>query len=176
MSYPIKILILYRDATTRTSYFQTTPKMSTYLIAFVVSKFESTEGDENNIRHRVFSRPNAVAEHPFALETSKKALNYLATYLDVPYHLPKMDNVAIPDFGAGAMENWGLVTYREEYLLYDQQLSTVNTELNIAIMISHEFTHQWFGDLVTLEWWQYLWLNEGFASLYEYLTVNEVRI
>lgn len=140
----------------------------------MVSKFVSTESKQGDVLHRVFSRPDTKDEQGYALETSKKILNYFATYLDVPYDLPKIDNVAVPDFGTGAMENWGMVEYREEYLLFDEKKSTTKTMLGIAMKIGHEFTHMWFGDLVTAKWWEFLWLHEGFASLYEYLSVDAV--
>ncbi|XP_062557614.1 aminopeptidase N-like [Armigeres subalbatus] len=154
------------DGDTRVSTFETTPKMSTYLLAFVVSDFAS-RGSETN---RVFARINAIEEVDFAVEAGEKILAELDAHLGIGYfeHMPVMKQFAIPDFSAGAMENWGLVTYREQYLLFNPELSTYRTKTNIATVIAHEFAHQWFGNLVTPEWWEYLWLNEGFATLYEY--------
>ncbi|ETN61383.1 protease m1 zinc metalloprotease [Anopheles darlingi] len=153
-----------------TTKFETTPLMSTYLIAFVVSDF-LRRGDN---QHRVFARPNAFQELPFALEASRLILQVLDDHLGVPYtnYMEKIDQVALPDFAAGAMENWGLVTYREQLLLFNPEVNSYRTKTNIATTISHEYAHQWFGDLVTPQWWEYIWLNEGFATLYEYLATD----
>ncbi|XP_035785973.1 aminopeptidase N-like [Anopheles albimanus] len=153
-----------------TTKFKTTPLMSSYLIAFVVSDFLNRGSD----KHRVFARPNAFQELPFALEASKLILPVLDEHLYVPYmsYMEKIDQVALPDFAAGAMENWGLVTYREQLLLFNPEVNTYRTKTNIATTIAHEYAHQWFGDLVTPQWWEYIWLNEGFATLYEYLATD----
>ncbi|XP_053692528.1 membrane alanyl aminopeptidase-like [Sabethes cyaneus] len=150
--------------------FERTPVMSTYLLAFVVSDFQS-RGDE---RHEVYARPNALDETDFAVEAGGKILTALGTHIGIDYyeHMPEMKQFAIPDFAAGAMENWGLVTYREQYLLFDPAISTYRTKTNIATIIAHEFAHQWFGNLVSPEWWEYIWLNEGFATLYEYYSAH----
>ncbi|XP_052862206.1 aminopeptidase N-like [Anopheles cruzii] len=154
------------DGDMRTTKFETTPVMSTYLLAFVVSDFLfRTQGTQ-----RVFVRENAFNEATLALEAGNKILAALDTHLGITYaqYMPKMDQIAIPDFAAGAMENWGLVTYREQYLLFNPDVSTYRTKTNIVTTIAHEFAHQWFGDLVSPAWWEFLWLNEGFATLYEY--------
>ncbi|XP_050095016.1 aminopeptidase N-like [Anopheles aquasalis] len=153
-----------------TTKFLPTPLMSTYLIAFVVSDFLSRGTDP----HRVFARPNAFQEIPFAVEASNVILKALDDHLRVPYqdYMPKIYQVALPDFAAGAMENWGLVTYREQLLLFNPEANSYRTKTNIATTIAHEYAHQWFGDLVTPQWWEYIWLNEGFATLYEYLATD----
>ncbi|XP_055548788.1 aminopeptidase N-like [Wyeomyia smithii] len=146
--------------------FETTKLMSSYLLAFVVSDFES-KGD--NLQS-IYARPNAIEETDFALEAGGKILTALSSHIGISYYdsMPEMKQFAIPDFAAGAMENWGLVTYREQYLLFDPAISTYRTKTNIATVIAHEYAHQWFGNLVSPEWWEYIWLNEGFATLYEY--------
>ncbi|XP_055907199.1 uncharacterized protein LOC129942349 [Eupeodes corollae] len=154
--------------------FEQTPKMPTYLVAFVVSDFETTSGSLNQLTQRIFSRKGTQADQEFALFAGIQITARLADYYDVPFTLPKLDQVAVPDFAAGAMENWGIATYREEYLLYNPKKSTLNTQTNIANIIAHEYTHMWFGDLVTPKWWTYLWLKEGFATLYSYQAADEV--
>ncbi|XP_055585299.1 aminopeptidase N-like [Uranotaenia lowii] len=150
--------------------FETTPPISSYLLAFLVSDFEYLE-EENQ---RVFARPNAVQHAQFALTTGLATIEALDEYYGVQYsqYMPKLDQSAIPDFSAGAMENWGLCTYREVYLLDDPSVTSYRYRTWIATIIAHEYAHQWFGNLVTNEWWSYLWLNEGFATLYEYYGAN----
>ncbi|XP_055847857.1 uncharacterized protein LOC129913294 [Episyrphus balteatus] len=154
--------------------FQETPKMPSYLVAFVVSDFESTSGSLNELTQRIFSRKGTQGDQEFALFAGIQITARLADYYGVPFTLPKLDQVAVPDFAAGAMENWGIATYREEYLLYNPKHSTLNTQTNIANIVAHEYTHMWFGDLVTPKWWTYLWLKEGFATLYSYQAADEV--
>lgn len=154
--------------------FETTVKMPSYLVAFIVSEFVYSNGELNDLPQRVFSRKGTEHEQEWALRTGMLVEKRLSGYFDVPFALPKLDQAAIPDFAAGAMENWGLATYREEYLLYNTENSTVNTQTNIATIEAHEDAHMWFGDLVAIEWWSYLWLKEGFATLFEHLAVDLV--
>ena len=145
--------------------FAETPVMSTYLLAFIIgdlSWIEATTDDGTLVR--VFTVAGNEERGRFALETSVKLLSYFNNYFGIPYPLAKMDHLAIPDFAAGAMENWGAITYRENALLVDPDSSSAVTRQTVASIISHEMAHQWFGNLVTMAWWDALWLNESFAS------------
>jgi aminopeptidase N len=149
----------------KTVKFDTTPVVSSYLVAFVVGKFEFVEGvTENGIKFRVFTTPGKLHLGTFALDVGIKVLTYFEKYYDIPYPLPKQDMIAIPDFSMGAMENWGLITYRETALLCDPDNASVAAKSRVAYVIAHELAHQWFGNIVTMEWWSELWLNEGFAT------------
>ncbi|KAL5489416.1 hypothetical protein EMCRGX_G018506 [Ephydatia muelleri] len=152
--------------------FARTPVMSTYLLAFVVGEFDHVEErDENGLLIRVFTPVGKASKGQFALSVAVKTMPFYSRYFDTPYHLPKLDLIAVPELGFGAMENWGLVTYRERALLIDQNSSTTSKQY-VALIVGHELAHQWFGNLVTMEWWTHLWLNEGFASWIEYLCVD----
>uniref|UniRef100_A0AAG5CQ28 Aminopeptidase n=1 Tax=Anopheles atroparvus TaxID=41427 RepID=A0AAG5CQ28_ANOAO len=152
--------------------FETTPRMSIYLLAFVVSDFPFIE--DAGAAQRVFARPTSVNETQYALETGVRLMTTLDEYLGIPYStfMPKVDQVAIPDFEAGAMENWGLCIYREELLLNEPGVTSYRQQTSITTVVAHEYAHQWFGNVVTNAWWSYLWLNEGFASLYEYMAAD----
>ena len=145
--------------------FAESPIMSTYLLAFVIGDIASIEGDaENGTLIRVWATRGREEQGRYALETSIKLLAYFNEYFGIPYPLPKLDHLAIPDFAAGAMENWGAITYRETALLVDPENSSATTRETVAAIIAHEMAHMWFGDLVTMAWWNDLWLNESFAS------------
>uniref|UniRef100_A0A182N5W6 Aminopeptidase N n=1 Tax=Anopheles dirus TaxID=7168 RepID=A0A182N5W6_9DIPT len=150
-----------------TTKFGPTPKMSSYLLAFGVSDFVGIEDGQQ----QVYARPNAIHEAKFALEAGVKVLDALNAYTDVSYYdyMPKLSQMAIPDRGSGAMENWGLVKYGEPALLFNPERNTYRTRKGIAVVIAHEYAHQWFGNLVGPHWWSYIWLNEGFANLFGYI-------
>uniref|UniRef100_A0A674EXC3 Aminopeptidase n=1 Tax=Salmo trutta TaxID=8032 RepID=A0A674EXC3_SALTR len=159
--------------------FQTTKKMSTYLLAFTVSDFASIVSTHERVDIKTYARPEAIkAGH--AKYAADITGNILAFYeskevFGMIYPLSKLDQIALPDFSAGAMENWGLITYRETALLYEEGVSSTSNKEWIATVIAHELAHQWFGNLVTMKWWNDLWLNEGFATYISYMGVDHIE-
>ena len=145
--------------------FDETPVMSTYLLAFVVGDLKSIEQRASGgTLIRVWTTAGKEEQGRLALDVSAKLLAYFNDYFGIPYPLDKLDHLAIPDFAAGAMENWGAITYRETAVLFDPENSSAGTRQRVASIIAHEMAHMWFGDLVTMAWWNDLWLNESFAS------------
>ncbi len=144
--------------------FERTPVMSTYLLYLAVGDFEHLEDRLGDVAVRVVTVQGKKEQGRFALELTKNFLTYFNDYFGIPYPLPKLDMIAVPDFASGAMENWGAITFREAMLLFDEKTSSTDTKQRIAEVIAHELAHQWFGNLVTMKWWNDLWLNESFAT------------
>ena len=144
--------------------FATSPSMASYLVVLVAGELDSIEADQDGVKLRVVTTKDKAEMGRYALESAAKILQYYNDYFGLPYPLPKLDLIAIPGGFGGAMENWGAITYYESVLLFDPKNSSTETKQDIFAVVAHEMAHQWFGDLVTMGWWDNLWLNEGFAS------------
>ncbi len=155
-------------------YFEETVKMSTYLVAFAFGQMQNKQDvTKSGVKVGVFATyAHDAAELDFALDIAKSSIEFYEDFYQTPYPLPHSWQLALPDFSAGAMENWGLVTYREAYLLVDPNNSSLPHQHRVATVIAHELAHQWFGDLVTMQWWDDLWLNESFANMMEYVCID----
>ena len=158
-------------------YFKETVRMSSYLVAFAFGEMRSvTTHTKSGVLIGVYStQAHQEKELTFSLDIAKRAIEFYEDFYQTPYPLPQSLQLALPDFSAGAMENWGLVTYREAYLLLDPDNTTLEMKKLVATVVTHELAHQWFGDLVTMEWWDNLWLNESFANMMEYLSVDHLE-
>jgi aminopeptidase N len=148
----------------KTVTFSSTPKMSSYLMVLIAGELEALEGESEGVQLRVITTEGKKEKGQYALEATKKLLPYYNEYFGMKYPLPKLDQIAIPGGFGGAMENWGGITYNESILLFDPNTSSQDTKETIFAVLSHEIAHQWFGNIVTMAWWDNLWLNEGFAS------------
>ena len=149
----------------KTIFFDDTPKMSTYLLAFCIGEFDFVQKfTKDRVAVRVYTPPGKRDEGYFSLDVAVKTLEFYDEYFDVRYPLPKLDMIAITEFAMGAMENWGLVTYREVDVLIHADKASAQQKQRVCTVVTHELAHQWFGNLVTMEWWDNLWLNEGFAA------------
>eukprot|EP00817_Percolomonadidae_sp_ATCC50343_P002352 CAMPEP_0117423504 /NCGR_PEP_ID=MMETSP0758-20121206/4115_1 /TAXON_ID=63605 /ORGANISM="Percolomonas cosmopolitus, Strain AE-1 (ATCC 50343)" /LENGTH=878 /DNA_ID=CAMNT_0005206733 /DNA_START=5 /DNA_END=2641 /DNA_ORIENTATION=+ len=163
------------EENTKTVEYAQTPRMSTYLLAWVIGEFDFLEGNtKNGLRIRVFTPLGKTNLGTFALDVALRVIPLFEDLFQIPYPLPKLDLIAIADFSAGAMENWGLLTYRETALLLDPNNCSVAQKQRVAQVVAHECSHMWFGNLVTMDWWHGLWLNESFARFLEYYATNEL--
>lgn len=152
--------------------FETTPKMSTYLLAVAAARLVPTTRRVAGVDVTVWTSPQDKKQAAFAMEVAKQALTRLNRYFGIKYQLPKLDLVSVPDFVSGAMENWGAVFFRDSAILIDGKLSSTRARRRVAITVTHEIVHQWFGNLVTMKWWNDLWLNEAFATWLSYKIVD----
>ncbi|KAG8380091.1 hypothetical protein BUALT_Bualt07G0157600 [Buddleja alternifolia] len=159
----------------KTVHFEESILMSTYLVAIVVGLFDYIEAITNDgIKVRAYCPVGKSEKGKFALNIAVKTLDFFTMYFSMPYPLPKLDMVAVPEFAGGAMENYGLITFRETELLQDELYSAAGNIQRLTIVVAHEVAHHWFGNLVTMEWWTHLWLNEGFATWVSYLVTDKL--
>lgn len=167
--------ILHHSPGYKVVHFASTPKMSSYLLAYIIGELEHIKGKtKTGVQVRVHTTPGKKSQAKFALKVSIKALEYLENYFGIPFPIQTLDLIAIPDFSAGAMENWGAITFRETAILVEEQKTSFLGKQRVAEVIAHELVHQWFGNLVTMEWWTHLWLNESFANYMAYHVIDKL--
>ncbi|XP_031338736.1 aminopeptidase Ey-like isoform X2 [Photinus pyralis] len=158
--------------------FNSSPIMSTYLVAFAVTKYAAMTVSTNNIKHSIWSSMETIRDSQYALSVSPKLLKVMENFTKIPYSvsgLTKLDQFSIPDFSAGAMENWGMVTYRETAILWDPYENSRRNKQRVGTVVAHELSHMLFGNLVTTKWWSSTWLNEGFATFFEYFSLAQIE-
>lgn len=156
--------------------FHPSPLMSTYLVAFIVGELNYVESLDFRVPVRVYAPPGHDIEHGrFSVDLAARTLAFYEKEFGIDLPLAKMDQVAVPDFAAGAMENWGLITYRVVDLMLDEKAAGATTKQRVAEVVQHELAHQWFGNLVTMDWWEGLWLNEGFATWASWVSINSAE-
>ena len=163
------------DGKKKITRFNTTPKMSTYLVAFIVGDLKYVECNDFRVPIRVYSTPGNEHLGQYAADLTAKTLEFFENAFGIEYPLPKMDSVAVPEFAFGAMENWGLITYRLTSVLLDEKNASLDSIQRVASTVHHELAHQWFGNLVTMDWWEGLWLNEGFATWMSWYACNHFQ-
>lgn len=175
ISNTVEKSILAHDKGLKIINFASTPRMSSYLLALIIGEFEHIKGkSKNGVQIRVHTTPGKKAQAQFALDVAKRSLDFLEDYFGIKFPMPVLDLIALPDFASGAMENWGAITFRETALLVDEKLTPFVNKQRVAEVIAHELVHQWFGNLVTMEWWTHLWLNESFATYMAYVTIDNL--
>lgn len=178
---PVKDTQASSDGAKKTVYFARTPVMSTYLLAWAVGDFEYIEActdrkyNGKEIPVRVYTTRGLKEQGRWALQHAPKIIDYFSEQFEIDYPLPKSDILAVHEFTHGAMENWGLVTYRMTAILFDEKLSDSRFRNRVAYVVAHELAHQWFGNLVTMDWWDELWLNEGFATWAGWLATDHLH-